>query len=99
VSNEIVTGDNGTTIRLTITDDKGIVDIRSSTVDVLIKYKNRSITKQATVTNGELGQCEVMLNSSDVSVEGIYTFQCTVKFIDGKQFSSDIQRFVVSKKL
>jgi hypothetical protein len=100
VSNEIVQNDNGTILKLSVTDDNGVVDIRNSTVDVVIRYKNTNITKQATITDGINGKCELTLSSDNVSQIGTYAFQITVKFIDGKQFSSsNVERFVVNKKL
>lgn len=100
MSNEIVQNDNGTVLRFTVTDDNGIVDIRNSTVNVLIKYKNIPKTKQATLVDPQNGKCEITLSNEDTAQVGAFPMQITVKFVDGKEFtSSNIERLVVSKKL
>jgi len=99
VANEIVQGDSGSVLSLTISDDSQIVDLTNATVEVVIKYKATGIVKQATVTNALQGECQITLDASDIPHQGIYSFQATVKFSDGKQFSSQIERFSVSKKM
>lgn len=99
--NEIVVGDNGTILNLTINDDNGnIVDLRSaSSVELVIKFRGIPIIKTATITDSINGKCNVTLTNSDIPNVGVYTIQTTVYFQNSTQFSSDIQSFVVGKNL
>jgi hypothetical protein len=95
----IVQGDNGTVLGLTIKDNGIVVDLTGATVDIAIKRGNSMNIKPATVTNALAGKCEVELTSEDVESPGLYFFQATVRFGFGLEFSSDIQRFKVGGKL
>lgn len=96
---EIIQGDNGTVLECTISDQNGIVDIRGSQVTFIIKTPTRRFEKEGNVTDGLQGKAEVVLLSEDVSDVGNHVFQANVKFSDGKQFSSNLQRFKVGAKL
>lgn len=96
---EIIQGDNGTVIECVISDQNGIVDIRGTEVLFVIKTPTRRIEKQGNVTDGQQGKCEVVLVSGDVQDVGNHVFQANVKFSDGKQFTSNLQRFKVGAKL
>lgn len=93
----IIQGDNGTILKLHILDNKVPVVLSGATVEVKIKQKNREILKQAQITG--LGECEISLTSSDVATIGNYIIQATVTYADNRKFSSDVQQFVVGKKL
>lgn len=96
----IVSGDNGTLLEFTVSDNESIVDLSSaSTVEVIIKHRNNRTVKTGQITNPLSGQFEVELSSSDVQYEGVYSFQATITFLDGKKFSSNVGRITVDKKL
>jgi hypothetical protein len=96
---DIRIGDNGTVIEITIRDQDGIVDIRSATVEILIKLRAKRITKIAQIKDGLKGLVEFTLNREDIDDVASYSFQATVKFPDGKEFASSIGYFTVGKKL
>lgn len=96
---EIIQGDNGTVMNLTIKDHKGIVDIRGATIEVVLLNGSKRTVKPSQVTNGELGQCSFTLSSTDVSESGTYYFQTTITFGDGKSFSSNVRTFKVRQKI
>jgi hypothetical protein len=95
----IIAGDHGTIIRLTITDEGAAVDLRGTTVEVVIKNGDRRLTKTAAITDGEDGMCEVVLTADDTVTPGSYAFQATVRMQNGNIFSSDVQKFPISAKL
>jgi hypothetical protein len=97
--NEIVQGDNGNILELVIQDDFQIIDLTNATVQVVLTYKTNGRIKNAVVTDAVNGKCEVTLTSEDVMFEGVYAFQATVTFNDGRKFTSNIQRFNVLKKI
>jgi hypothetical protein len=96
---DIRIGDNGTVIELQIVDDVGIVDLRGTVVEVLIKLRAKRINKIAQIKDGLKGLCEFTLNREDIDEIASYSFQATVKFPDGKEFASSIGYFTVGKKL
>lgn len=96
---EIMQGDNGTVLEAIISDQNGIVDIRSSTVKFILKTPTRRLEKVGTVTDGLNGKAEVVLASEDVSDVGNHVFQCEVSFPSGSKFSSSIGKFKVAPKL
>jgi hypothetical protein len=96
---EIIQGDNGTILEGTVSDENGIVDIRGASVIFTIKSSTKRIEKNGTVTDGQNGIVQCVLNSDDVQDVGNYIFQATVKFDDGKIFSSNLQKFKVGVKI
>lgn len=96
---EITQGDNGVVFELIIKDGKNIVDITNSSVDVLIKHKDRGVIKSAEITDGINGECNITLISDDIVFDGVYTFQATVNYANRKKFTSSQQKFVVNKKI
>jgi hypothetical protein len=96
---EIRIGDNGTVMQVTILDQDGVVDIRSATIQIVIKQRAKTITKTAQIVDGLKGICSFVLNEADITEEGTFSFQAEVRFLDGKVFNSDIGRFSVGKKL
>lgn len=97
--NEIVQGDSGVVLELIIQDGTQVVNLTGATVEVHIRLRANSVKKQATITDAINGKCEITLDSEDISQEGNYSFQATVTFSEDRQFSSNIERFPVSKKL
>jgi chitodextrinase len=97
--NEIYQGDNGTVLNLTITNDESVIDLTGSIVEVVIKYKRTGIKKTATIIDAQNGKCQVTLNAEDVNYEGVYSLQATVKYSNGNTFTSNVQRFIVNKKI
>lgn len=91
--------DNGTVFEMTIIENGEIVNISNASVEIVMRIKQYTVTKQATITAAQYGKCEITLSSSDITVEGVYQFQAQVKYTDGRVFSSDIQRFEVKKRL
>ncbi|MGM7720475.1 hypothetical protein [Metabacillus sp. Hm71] len=94
----IYQGDSGITFSFTVMEDDEVVDIRGATVDVIIRYKAKRTVKTATITDGLNGKCEITLIKSDTEDVGVHPFQVTVKFPDGKEFSSDKHQYFVEKK-
>lgn len=96
---EIIQGDNGTIIEGVVSDNVGVVDIRGANVTFTIKAPTKRIEKDGIITDGVNGVVQCTLNSDDVQDIGNYVFQATVKFVDGKSFSSNMQKFKVGQKL
>jgi hypothetical protein len=100
MANQIVQGDNGTTLTLTISDTNGIVDLRNATsVAVVILYRDKRTVKSATITDGQNGICSVVLLSSDLARTGNYALQATVTFQNGNVFSTNVSNFTVIEKI
>lgn len=99
MAGEIYQGDNGTVLEITIKDGNQTISLIDASVEVLIKYKDIGIIKQAEIIDAQNGICQITLLSDDVIYEGSYTFQATCTFIDGGIFTSSLQRFTVSKKM
>jgi hypothetical protein len=72
---EIIQGDNGTILEGTVSDENGIVDIRGASVIFTIKSSTKRIEKNGTVTDGQNGIVQCVLNSDDVQDVGNYIFQ------------------------
>lgn len=99
MSNEIVQGDNGTVIELTIQDGTKIIDLTDATVQIILTLRSSGKIKQAIITDAINGKCEVTLISDDILYDGVYTFQAVVYFSDGRQFTSNIQKLTINKKI
>ena len=96
---EIIVGDNGTILEGIVNDEEGVVDVRGADVLFIIKSATTRIEKNGIVTDGLNGVIQCTLDSDDVKEIGSYSFQANIKFIDGKSFSTDIQKFKVGRKL
>jgi hypothetical protein len=96
---EIVQGNNGNVLRLTVLRNKATVSLVGSTVKVAIKQGDTLSTKDAVITDADDGECEVTLYRSDLVQTGLYFVQPTVIYDDGTEFTGDVQRFKVSGKL
>jgi hypothetical protein len=96
---EIVQGNNGNVLRLTVLRKKVPVSLEGATVKVAIKQGETLITKDAVIVDAIDGDCEITLTRSDVTVAGLYFLQPTVTYADGNEFTGDVTRFKVSGKL
>lgn len=96
----IVQGDNGTLLNFAVTDEKGVVILTDITsIEATIVTGERRMTKTCNITDAVLGICQVALTSEDVATNGTYIVQITIKFADGKIFSSTKGKFMVDKKI
>lgn len=97
---EIIQGDSGTIIQVTVSDNNGVVDLRAaSDIEVTIKTPKRRIVKQGVVVDGILGLVEFILNQTDTEDIGVCVFQIRVNFTDGSSFGSDLKRFTIGQRL
>lgn len=97
----IVAGDNGTELEITVMDDIGVVDLTSvnSIAAHFIRGDKSTLDKPLAVTDAQAGTCKAVLTAEDISVPGAYTFQVTATFSNGNVFASDQQQFFVNRKL
>lgn len=96
---DIVQGNNGNVLRLTVLRNKAAVSLAGATVKVAIKQGDNLTTKDAVITDADDGECEVILYRADLIQTGLYFVQPTVTYSDGTEFTGDVQRFKVSGKL
>jgi hypothetical protein len=69
-------------------------------VKITIKYEDKIFTKDAELIYPKNGRCKVPLTSSEIQNVGIYKYQSTVYFSDGKILTNpSIGSFRVSEKL
>lgn len=94
----IVQGDNGLTFPFTV-DQTKVSDLTNSTVEVAVQRREEILTKTATIIDVSSGLCEFTLYSSDLTLPGVYKYQWTVTFSDGRVFSGDATSFTVKQKL
>lgn len=95
----IYQGDNGTVLEFTVMDRGAVVNITGATVELKFITSTRTFTKNAIVTDGTSGICEVALTSADVSESGGYRVQGIVKFVNGNEFASDVITFKVVPRI
>ncbi|WP_256761393.1 BppU family phage baseplate upper protein [Cohnella sp. WQ 127256] len=98
----IVVGDNGTMIDITVMDDVGAVDLTTTTSIVahFIRADKTTFNKPLSIVDAINGRCSTTLLSEDLLVSGGYTYQVTVNFSNGDEFSnSPPVRFIVGAKL
>lgn len=94
----IIQGDNNVPLRIKIEEKGELVDLGNASVEVKIKVDSTTIlTKTAIITS--LGECEVVLTSSDLAKVGTYKTQATVSDSNGGIYTSDIKTFFVGEKL
>jgi hypothetical protein len=99
MTTEIIQGDSGNIFQLVIQDGTQIIDLTNATVQVVLTFKGTGKIKQAEIVDPVNGLCQITLTSEDTLFEGIHSFQATVTFSDGRKFTSNIQRFNISKKI
>lgn len=93
-----VQGDHGYPLRF-IVNKNGPVDLTDAVVELALEFNNNIFVKHATITDREKCECEVILTSDDLAYHGIYKYQWTVFYPDGKFFSGEHQQLYVSEKL
>lgn len=100
MANEIVQGDNGIILSFIIKDGDEPINLTSASVQIVLTLRSSGKIKQGVITDALNGKCQVILNSDDILYDGVYTFQPTVTFPDGRQFTSGtLQKLTVVKKL
>lgn len=96
---EIAQGSNGVILNFTIKDNGQVVDLTGATVQMLLTLRSSGKIKQAEITDVVNGKCTVTLNADDILFDGVYTFQNTVSYPDGRTFTSNVQKLTVTKKI
>lgn len=95
----IYQGDNNIVFNLTITEEGQVVNLTDTTVEVLIRLKDKAVVKLAEIVDAPNGKCKIILYSSDLIYAGVYSLQATTTFADGGKYTSNIQRFSVEQKI
>ncbi|MCH6265992.1 hypothetical protein, partial [Neobacillus citreus] len=90
----IVQGDNGRVIPF----NTGM-NLDGATITVTVKRGEELITKTAEILDIPSGKCQFMLLTSDLTIEGVYKYQWTATFEDGRKFSDRPFDFYVYEKL
>jgi hypothetical protein len=96
----IIQGDNGTLLEFTVKDDSGVVDL-SNAQSVLFRLKKsflNTVEKVCTVTDSVNGKAQVTLSSSDTDSSGRFSYQVTVTFVDGSEFTSEPMILTIDRK-
>jgi BppU N-terminal domain len=78
-----VQGDNGFVVPFVIRDSQ-ITSLEGATVSVAIKRGDNIITKPVDIINASTGKCQFVLTSLDLTIVGVYKYQWTVEFEDGR---------------
>jgi hypothetical protein len=94
----IIQGDNGIVVPFIVSKSK-IESLEGATVTVDIKRGADLLPKSAAIVDVTSGKCEFTLSNSDLTIAGIYEYQWTAKFEDGRSLSGKKQDFYVSEKL
>lgn len=96
----IVQGDNGLKIPFIVVKDR-VLNLAGSYVEVTLKNDKISLSKlkRATILNAPTGECYFTLTSDDLPEKGTYTYQWSVYFEDGRNFSGKKREFYASEKL
>lgn len=94
----IIQGDNGIIIPF-VAKKGAILNLEGAIVEVSVKRSNELLTKVATITNAEKGECEFELLNSDLTAVGLYEWQWTAIYEDGKILAGKTKKILVSKKL
>jgi hypothetical protein len=94
--NTIVAGNNGNKLLITI---RNAGSIEGATVRIAIKRGAEVFTKQAVIIDAASGKCEVTLSATDLPSSGLYFYQPTITYADGREFTGEVGRFTVGGKL
>lgn len=94
--NTIVQGNNGNVLPITI---RNAASLDGATVRVAIKRGDSVFTKQADLADITSGRYELTLTSSDLPAPGLYFYQPTITYADGREFTGEVGRFNVGGKL
>lgn len=90
----IVQGDNGRVIPFSTG-----LNLEGATVKVDVKRGEELLDKTAEILDSATGRCQFILLTSDLTIEGIYKYQWTAEYEDGRKFSGRSIDFYVDKKL
>ncbi len=90
----IIQGDNKITIPFNTN-----MSLENATVKVSVKRGEDLLTKTATILDVPTGKCEFSLSSLDLTVVGVYEYQWTAEFTDGRIKSGRKLDTYVSEKL
>ncbi|MCM3599407.1 BppU family phage baseplate upper protein [Robertmurraya korlensis] len=90
----IVQGDNKLTIPISTN-----MNLENATVTITVKRGGEIFTKTATILDIVTGSCEFSLTNEDLTVAGIYEYQWTAEFTDGRVKSGKKLDTYVSEKL
>lgn len=93
---KVTKGDIGNTLKFTIEDEKGLVNLTGSTVSLYLTINNEpEITKPVNILNAATGQCEAILDGDIFTKQGFANVRIKVSFNDGKIFKSDLQQITI----
>lgn len=90
----IVQGDNGYTVPFNT-----FMDLTDASVSVVVQRGSDLLNKTANIIDDVNGKCELPLLSSDLTISGIYRFQWTASYTDGRIKSGKQNYFYVNGKL
>lgn len=90
----IVQGDNGRIIEDTFPEP-----LTGATIEIVIKAGSRTILKAGEIVDAAAGTYKFTLTNSDLAKSGYYMYQTTATYSDGRVFSNEPQRFIVSGKI
>lgn len=94
--NTIVQGNNGNVLPITV---RNAESLEGATVRVAIKCGDFVFTKQAVLADLASGRYELTLTSTDLPAPGLYFYQPTITYADGREFTGEVGRFNVGGKL
>jgi hypothetical protein len=95
----IFKGDNGIPLPFTVRKQTKVENLTDAVVTVSIERGKETYTKPAIIENPILGKCSLLLTSTDLSMVGMYKYQWTVYFPDGRSYSGNPLSFYVDDKL
>lgn len=97
----IYVGDSGILFTVNLIDDKGAVPLTSATsiVAKFIKADGAPFSKVLSATDAINGVCNTTLVKEDLTAAGTHSFQVTVTFVGGSEFSSRPQEFYVRARI
>lgn len=90
----IIQGDNGIVISFNTR-----MNLAGATVTVSIKRGTDLLTKPVTITDSANGLCNFSLLTSDITIFGVYKYQWTATYDDGRIKSGKALDFYVDEKL
>lgn len=95
---DIVQGDHGLAIPFRVSKT-GIENLTGATVEVAIIHGEVTNDVKAIITDPINGKCHFILTSDILTTEGIYSYQWTAYFSDGRIYNGRKQDFYASEKL
>lgn len=92
----IFVGDVGTSLKFIVKDNGKVIPITGASVSVIAKLKKElQFSKNVKITDEEKGECQLDLTAEDISKDGTYIVQATVRFPNGNKFTGLPLKFVV----